>query len=446
MFHGNTKWSPEQLAQQAIIWAWQSTKNVTDSFEVTTEICRDLKIDNGAKNYTSFINAIDRYRETFRRRLGLQLQELAEEVGGKFWRDRGWVLMGFDGSRVTTPRTISNERAFCAPNYGKGKTAKYRKKKTKGMRRQKNEKNPSHPQAPQIWITMMWHMGLRLPWSWRLGPSNSSERAHVMEMLLEEEFPENTLFCGDAGFVGYHFWKTILAAGGDFLVRVGGNVNLLSETADVKRMGKGIVHCWPKGKMDSGAEPLRLRLVKVKVGKTMMWMLTSVLDRKELPNKMIIKYYKMRWGVEVEYRGLKQTIDKRQLRCRNSDRAYAELDWSLRAMAIAELVALREQIPKDDEQCEQWASQYTPLARSLANTMRALRRGMRNLDKLVDSSEDLFAQLTQATVQDYENGTDKKARYRPKNPDKKPLGEPNVRKMTREEREKLRQIQDNIAA
>ena len=62
-------------------------------------------------------------------------------------------------------------------------------------------------------------------------------------------------------------------------------------------------------------------------------MLTSVLDRKKLPNKKIIKYYKMRWGVEVEYRGLKQTIDKRNLRCRNSDRVYVELDWSIRAMA-----------------------------------------------------------------------------------------------------------------
>jgi len=50
----------------------------------------------------------------------------------------------------------------------------------------------------------MWHMGLRLPWTWRLGPSNSSERGHVMEMLEKEEFPENTLFCGDAGTSPVH--------------------------------------------------------------------------------------------------------------------------------------------------------------------------------------------------------------------------------------------------
>ena len=123
-------------------------------------------------------------------------------------------------------------------------------------------------------------------------------------------------------------------------------MNLLSETADVKRQGGGIVLCWPKDKMNSGEEPLRLRLVRVKIGKTKMWMLTSVLDPKQLSVKQIIRYYKMRWGVEVEYRGLKQTIDKAMLRCRNSARVYAELDWSIRAMAFAELIALREQIPK----------------------------------------------------------------------------------------------------
>jgi hypothetical protein len=445
-FHGNTKWTPEQLAQQAVIWAWQETRNVTDAFAMTLEVCEDLKIENAAKTYTAFINALDRYRGTFSLRLGQQFQALAEEAAGRFWRDSDWVLMGFDGSRVRIPRTVSNEKEFCAPNYGNGKTAKYRKKKTKGMRRRKNEKNRAQPQAPQTWITMMWHMSLRLPWTWRLGPSNSSERGHVMEILEQEKFPENTLFCGDAGFVGYDFWKAILAAEGNFLVRVGGNVNLLSEKADIKRLGGGIVLCWPKGKMDSGAEPLRLRLVKVKIGTTTMWMLTSVLDRKKLPNKKIIRYYKMRWGVEVEYRGLKQTIDKRNLRCRNSDRVYVELDWSIRAMAFAELIALREQIPNENESQTQPEQDYDTKDRSLANTVRALRKCMRKLNKYVDPSSDLLSQLSGALVQKYSNRTDKKARYRPKNPDKTPLGEPKVRKLNREERETLRKINQQIAA
>lgn len=445
-FHGNIKWKPEHLVQQAVIWSWQDTRNVTDAYTMTLEISKDLKIDSGAKTYAGFLNALDRYRSVFSTGLGQRYRRLAEEVAGRFWQDDQWVLIGFDGSRVTAPRTTSNEKEFCAPNYGKGQTAKYRKKKTKGMRRRKNEKKPAQPQTPQAWITMTWHMGLRLPWTWRLGPSNSSERRHVMEMLEQDEFPPNTLFCGDAGFVGYEFWNCILSAGGDFLVRVGGNVSLLSEKADVRQIGGGYVLCWPKEKIDSGAEPLRLRLVKVNVGKTSMWMLTSVLDPKKLSNKKIVKYYKMRWGVEVEYRGLKQTIDKRKLRCRNSDRVYVELDWSIRGMAFAELIALREQIPETnkDEACHK--DKYDTRDRSLANIMRTLRTCMRNLAKYSDTDSNLHSQLNKALVAKYNNRTDKKARYRPNNPDKKPLGEPKIRKLKPDERKKLAQIGQLAAA
>ena len=192
--------------------------------------------------------------------------------------------------------------------------------------------------------------------------------------------------------------------------------------------------------MDSGAMPLRLRLVHVKIGKTKMWLLTSVLDRTKLPNKKIIKYYKMRWGVEVEYRGLKQTVDKQKLRCRNSSRAYVELDWSIRAMAFAELIALREQIPQEQE-----PDAYDPKDRSLANTIRALRQCMPNLNKYPLPSDGLPHQLSRAIVQKYDNHTDKKARYRPKNPDKKPLGDPDVRKMSLDERRKLQEINQELA-
>ena len=44
-FHGNIKWRPEQLAQQAMIWAWQETKKVTDAFEQTLEMCSDLSMN-----------------------------------------------------------------------------------------------------------------------------------------------------------------------------------------------------------------------------------------------------------------------------------------------------------------------------------------------------------------------------------------------------------------
>jgi hypothetical protein len=434
-FHGNIKWAPEELAAQAVIWSWQDSKNVTDAFTKTMEVCERIGLKNGAKNYTRFINGLNHYRDTFGERLRTRCQQLAEKIGGRFFRKEKWVLIAFDGSRVTAPRTVPNERAFCAPNYGQGETAKYRNRKTKGLRKN-HEKEKREPQEPQVWITMMWHMGLRLPWTWRLGPSNSSERGHVQEILEQESFPDNTLFCGDAGFVGYPLWNSIMKAGGDFLVRVGGNVDLLSELVDFHRLSEGIVLCWPKHARDSGQPPLRLRLVKIQIGKQKMWMLTSVLDRTKLTKKHIVRYYKMRWGIEVELRGLKQTIDKHKLRCRNDGRLLAELDWALRGMAISELVALRQQIAARAE----LPPDYTPKDLSLANVLRALRQCMRKLGNKHSSKNNLLTALTKAVVQRYRNRTDKRARYRPKNPDIKPLGDPVVRKLTAEERTKLREF------
>jgi hypothetical protein len=305
------------------------------------------------------------------------------------------------------------------------------------MRRTKNEKNKPHQPKPQAWLTMMWHMGLKLPWTWKIGPSNSSERAHVQEMLQEEEFPENTLFCGDAGFIGYPLWSEILCTGADFLIRVGANVHLLSDNADYQRKAGGIVWCWPKGLMNSGIPPLRLRLVKVTIGNTKVWLLTSVLDRKELSVKQMVTLYKMRWGVEMEFRGLKQTIDKHTLSCRTAERAVVELDWSLFALAFAELLSLRAQIPECKE---------SRLRVSLAETMRAIRRAMRERNEWVSQNESLDEILKLAVIQDYKNRTDKKSRYRPANPDKKPLGDPSVRRLNAKERKKLEETELSNAA
>jgi hypothetical protein len=58
----------------------------------------------------------------------------------------------------------------------------------------------------------------------------------------------------------------------------------------------------------------------------------------------ITRFYRMRWGIEVEFRGLKQTLDRHLLRCRNSSHVDVELDWSIRAMAFAKLLAMWEQM------------------------------------------------------------------------------------------------------
>jgi hypothetical protein len=178
-FHGNVKWCPEEVAIQAMVWSWQEATNVTDAFRQSLEIFEDLKLEGTIGTYTGFMEALTRYRELFHDRVCDRIQMLAEEVVGEQFRLAGWLLVGFDGSRISATRTQSNEQALCGPNYGKGKEAKYGKKKCKGMRRKRNKENPPHPPKPQAWVTMMFDMSFRIPLMWQLGPSNASERDHV---------------------------------------------------------------------------------------------------------------------------------------------------------------------------------------------------------------------------------------------------------------------------
>jgi hypothetical protein len=368
------------------------------------------------------------------------LQQRMEQIGGCFWRIHGWVPIAFDGSRSSAPRTKSNEAALCAARYGHGKTAKYRQKKSKGMRRKMNEKNRPQPQEPQAWITMMWHMGLRLPWCWRLGPSNASERQHVLDMVQTDPFPKNTLFCGDAGFVGYPLWSSLIARGHDFLVRVGANVSLLTTQTDCdfEKARQGLlVYCWPKTMRQARQLPLKLRLVQVVLGKTKIWMLTSVLNEERLTIKRIVRFYEMRWGIEVEFRGLKQTLDRAKLRCRNDRRLLVELDWSIMAMALAELFALKEQLTKRPPK---FGKEGDPAKRSLAKTMRALRGCLRDLHASPPKGEDLASTLRDATTDNYRRKGSKRSRYRRINPDKKPLGDPRLRPLTRIEKQLINRV------
>jgi hypothetical protein len=437
-FHGNTGWLPCSLVWLALCWSWSECTNVTDAFTQAVECCRLIAGDSALTTYQGLMGALVRWTDPFLCVLWPVVHLRMQAIAEKRWRVGGWVPIAFDGSRSTAARSESNEKALCAPTYGHGLTAKYRKKKSKGLRRKKNVKNKPQPQEPQAWITMLWHMSLRLPWKWKLGPSNSSERAHVMEMLQAGEFPENTLFCGDAGFVGYPLWAQIAGQGLFFLVRVGANVKLLTERTDcIIRRRKGVVLCWPLAAQQANLPPLRLRLVRVRIGRQWMWMLTNVLQPSRLTPEEIVNFYKMRWGIEVEFRGLKQTLDCAKLRCRNSQRLLAELNWSLMAMTIAELFALKEQLAPTSSETAAKNPSPDPKKRSLANTMRALRFCLTHLKDVPAPGEDVQSRLRRAVTDSYIRKSSKHARYRPPNPDKKPLGDPQIRKLTAQEKKTL---------
>jgi hypothetical protein len=416
-FHGNTSWRPTDMIILALLWIWSGQKNVTAAFDDAVIQSNKLLGRVAVTTYQGLAKALTTWTSDLITVMKAKIHKCLQSIGGRNFRVGRWVPLAVDGSRTTAPRTVSNEKAFCAKDYGKGKTAKYRKGKNKKKKHRKNE-NKLTP--PQIWVTLMWHMGLNVPWDWKLGPSNASERGHAREMIANGDFVKNTLFVGDAGFVGYEFWTTILNRKQEFMVRVGGNVHLLKNlNAYTERGKKGIVYCWPAAAMKKRKPPLVLRLVKCKVGKTNVYLLTSVLSEAQLTRTEMAKLYELRWGIELEFRSLKQIFERRTLRCRNSDRALVELEWSIMGMAIIELFTLQEQRVRKGQKID-------PRKISFAKSLRAVRQSLTYLSNRPDTVLDFATQLAQALTDNYTRASDKSARYRCKRKKPPSCGKPKV--------------------
>ena len=338
--HGNTSWSVVHLVTLAILWVWSEQGCLTTAFGDARRTALTFYESLTLASYQGFIRALVTWNESLRSQLGLRLQQLMEACAGKYWRIGEFLALAVDGSRVTVPRTTSNEEAFAAQNYGQGGMARRRKKWKNKKRR---SKKLGQPTKPQIWLTMIWHIGLKMPWSWRTGPSTSSERGHFLEMLQQQKFPKDTLFIADAGFIGYDLWRMILDEGHNFLVRVGGNVHLLRKLGRVQ-VAHDIVYFWPQKMQRQKQPPLTARLLSFQGTRGPVHLLTSVVDPKRLSMTQARELYKRRWGVELQFRTFKQTYGRGKLRSRTADRALVELDWSLLGLWMIQLFAAKEQI------------------------------------------------------------------------------------------------------
>jgi hypothetical protein len=413
--HGNTTWHVVDLILLTVVWVWSNDSTLTGAFVEAQRWSLDVLGRAAVATYQGLLKALVTWTASWLPLLWEHLHRLMEAHGGTHWRVGRWLALAVDGSRVSVARTQENEKAFCAPHFGKGKTARYRKKK-QGPRRRRKAPKPQ-PVKPQIWVTLLWHLGLQMPWSWKTGPSYAAERDHFRELLQEQSFPENTLFCGDAGFTGYELWKALSDAGHAFLIRVGANVTLLRKLGYL-REGPGTVYCWPNAAARRGQPPLVLRLLHLRVGPCTMHLVTNVLDPEALTDADAVRLYQLRWGVELQFRTVKQTFGRRKLRSRTPARAYVELDWSLVGLWLIQLFAVKEQLEIGEipEHC------------SVALAIQVVRETFRRWWERPDQG---FATKLQAAIKDtYTRHGSKKARYCPAYKDKPSAGAPVVRTAT----------------
>lgn len=331
--HGNMDWSLRSLATMALVWNWGGEEGLRERFRRGLEILdRFSPREKCGRTYQGFIKVLAKWSDRLRACLTARLRERMQSVAGAYWTVQGWVVMAVDGTRVAAPRTDDNLRHF-------GRRPPRRRGQRKRPKRKSSRRSKRAPASPQVWLTVMWHVGLGLLWDWRQGPTGSSERTHLSEMI--DELPPRSLVVADAGFSGYEYWAKLLGNGHSFVIRVGGQVRLLRGLGFVQRR-KNIVYLWPDKMRRRREPPITLRLLEFHDGRRSMWLVTNVLDPQQLTARAVREIYRLRWGVEVFIRGFKQTFGRAKLRSHASRNVEVELDWSLLALWSLELLAVRE--------------------------------------------------------------------------------------------------------
>ena len=429
--HGNTKWEPTSLAILALLWSISGETTLTKAFRNAKEQVLSLFGNSAVSTYQGLLKALVVHGLQMRRFIMRRLQsEIQILMGSRFAVD-GWVPLAIDGSNSRNPRSKSNERAFIPANYGNGEGSKYRKLPSK------NKPSTVTAPAPKILITMIWQMTARLPWAWKLGRTGTGERTLALEMLQEERFPQTALFVADAGFYGYTLWQTIMDRGFGFLFRVGSNVKFLTDEKNHVMVRRNRVYYWPDKHSRKKEQPLVLRLIRVTLGSSKVVLVTNVLEQNRLADSLAIKFYKLRWGIELEFRALKQIFQRSKLKCKNADRCEQELDWSILALTVIDCYSMKIAL-------EQSPVAITPQT-SFAHNLDAFRDSLSHLNNN-QHPRTLFKQLALSKPDSYQRDSTKLGRYRPKGKDRPPTGLPIIAKITREQRLILIEIQLAIAA
>jgi len=270
-----SKWKPRLLAIAALLWAFSDHTTLTGRFIQTSNIIKRMfcgQQETGS-SYRGFMKMLSKWQPQILTRVISTLRTRMEQEFPKQFQVAGFTLFAVDGSRVETPRTKSNQRAYSAQRKRKAtkkskpsqstpkvrhrkkqhRKKQHRKKRRKKVKKQSAASIKKKANTTQMWLTLLWHVGTGLPWSWQSGAADSSERHQLLGMLAE--MPENSLITADAGFVGYDFWQAILEANHNFVIRVGANVRLIKRLGYAREQNQR-VYLWPDQEARKKRPPL----------------------------------------------------------------------------------------------------------------------------------------------------------------------------------------------
>ncbi len=388
-------WSDRILVTCAVVMACVAGPTLAGRFDAARAavVAMYPSRKRPGETYAGFIGALVARGSAL---LGMLLPHLRERTralaqASGHWLIEGWCVFAGDGSKLDCPMTVANERGLGIASRAKS--------------------------GPQVLLTTLAHLGIGLPWAWRTCGACGDERGQLRQML--EDLPARSLLAIDAGFTGFDLLKTILACGHQFVIRVGANVRLLTKLGYAAEVRGDVVYLWPLDAQRGGRSPLVLRLVTVIDGRNRrVALLTSITDPALLSDAGVAAVYRRRWGIELLYRALKQTMGRGKLLSTSPEHALVEAEWTMLGVLMLGLTMRAARAPE-----------IAPPRPSIARALRAVRdaaAGRRPLGR-----RSLALALSQDAAQDdFERKRPKAARHWPhrKNPD--PPGEPKARTAT----------------
>lgn len=394
------------LAYAAVLMAWSSAATLGDELDDARRCLAGMFPSRRrvGKSYQGFINALVKHTPAILLAIQQHLRSVMQEMAGAHWLVEGWLTFAVDGSRIDAPRTAANELAF-----GGGRKSK---RKSKSRSTSKDQPKSKGKEGPKQWLTTLIHMGLSLPWDWRTGPGDDSERHHLRQML--GALPMGCLLVADAGFTGYELLSALMSGGRHLLIRVGSNVRLLTELGYDVRECNGVVYLWPQDQRKT-CPPLVLRLIVLHDGRRNVYLLTDVLDERALSDAAAGRLYRRRWGVEVFYRSLKATLARRKMRSAAPRHARVELHWTMVGLWLLGLMSVRAILQSGGD----------PHRLSIATALRSVRRAM-----LRPRHVGTLGRLRHALLDSYTRLRPKAARHWPHKKTDRPPGPPHIRNAT----------------
>jgi hypothetical protein len=420
VFSAVCSWTPLTLCATILFWVWSDEPTLIERFRTARRITMEgFQLSRELSSaYQPFMRRLVRWSPVLLLQvIGRFRYLMSRQLSGNF-RWHGYAVFAVDGTRFEVPRTESNLQAFAAKENN-GKRKRHRKYNRKPADIKKSI-------TAQIWMTVVWHLGTGLPWDWRRGQTGSSERDHLREMI--SGLPSNSLIAGDAGLVGYALWRLIRKAHHHLLIRVGANVELLTALGYHETRGQR-VYLWPEKAQQHHSEPLVLRLVVVKRRRQPIYLVTSVLDHRLLSDQQAADIYRRRWGVEVFYRAMKETFERRKLRSNSCTHALCELDWSLVGLWA---VCLHSQLQHRRAKNRRI---------SVAKLLRAIRKSMREYQTVPRAGEDLWT-LVALAVNGNNARRNKASRNYPIKKRRRTIGAPLIHPATAKQREEAQSIKE----